>query len=387
VGNWGTYVYLPSGNIISSDIETGLYVLGFGGVSIIHNDVQDVDLNDSPYVVFQATVESFDGDVESVTLNYSLDNTNWDDVSMFENGNSNIYDAVMTFDDFDVLVNYYIEASSSTGQTSRYPQGDGYVSFIYGDLPNVVLDSFEQQSGWVVGDDTDNATTGIWELADPNGTYLYDSVVQPENDYSDQGTQCFVTGNAGGSSVGADDIDNGKTTLFSPVYDLSEFDDVLVSYWYWYSNNQGSAPGSEEWQVYVSNNAASSINPSWVPFQITSISTAGWQQYRSLLGGTLNLSSQVQFKFVAEDKPENDGCLVEAALDDFLIESIGSSSFTLGDLNSDSIVNILDVVQMVSIVIGELNPNTIQFSAGDINSDGFINVQDIVLLVNIVLNS
>ena len=41
VGNWGTYVDLPSGNIISSDIESGLYVLKFGGVSILHEALDD----------------------------------------------------------------------------------------------------------------------------------------------------------------------------------------------------------------------------------------------------------------------------------------------------------------------------------------------------------
>ena len=50
VGNWGTYVDLPSGNIISSDIESGLYVLKFGGVSILHDALGDqptgsVDIN------------------------------------------------------------------------------------------------------------------------------------------------------------------------------------------------------------------------------------------------------------------------------------------------------------------------------------------------------
>ena len=65
VSNWGTYVDLPSGNIISSDIELGLFVLELGGVSIDHQDVQDVDLElESPYILFSTDVESFDGVVE-----------------------------------------------------------------------------------------------------------------------------------------------------------------------------------------------------------------------------------------------------------------------------------------------------------------------------------
>ena len=57
------------------------------------------------------------------------------------------------------------------------------------------------------------------------------------------------------------------------------------------------------------------------------------------------------------------------------------SSFTLGDLNDDGTVNILDVVLLVNIVLGieDFNP------AGDMNTDGLINVLDVVILVNMIL--
>ena len=59
----------------------------------------------------------------------------------------------------------------------------------------------------------------------------------------------------------------------------------------------------------------------------------------------------------------------------------GSPCFPDGDINSDEVVNILDVVVLVNIVLGveEQNPT------GDLNQDGFINVLDIILLVNIIL--
>ena len=71
VSKWGTYAYLPSGYIISSDIEQGLFVLELGGVSILHEELQDINDLNSPYVNFSAEVESFDGEVEGVTLHYS----------------------------------------------------------------------------------------------------------------------------------------------------------------------------------------------------------------------------------------------------------------------------------------------------------------------------
>ena len=58
-----------------------------------------------------------------------------------------------------------------------------------------------------------------------------------------------------------------------------------------------------------------------------------------------------------------------------------------GDINCDSIINILDIVTTVNIVVGGVDGFTdYQLWAADINSDSIINVLDIVLLVNIVVN-
>ena len=52
-----------------------------------------------------------------------------------------------------------------------------------------------------------------------------------------------------------------------------------------------------------------------------------------------------------------------------------------GDVNSDGIVNVLDIVQTVNLVLtNEYEEN------GDLNGDGIVNVLDIVQLVNIILN-
>ena len=56
---------------------------------------------------------------------------------------------------------------------------------------------------------------------------------------------------------------------------------------------------------------------------------------------------------------------------------------TLGDVNSDEIVNILDVVILVDIILG-FSP---EVPAGDLNQDGLYNVLDIVLLVEIILDN
>ena len=57
----------------------------------------------------------------------------------------------------------------------------------------------------------------------------------------------------------------------------------------------------------------------------------------------------------------------------------------LGDLNNDSTINILDIIVLINIVLGE-SPTDYQEEIGDVNQDGIINVLDIILVVNIILN-
>ena len=53
-----------------------------------------------------------------------------------------------------------------------------------------------------------------------------------------------------------------------------------------------------------------------------------------------------------------------------------------GDLNSDGLINILDVVALVDMILtNQYDPN------GDINLDGAVNVLDVVSMVNIILGT
>ncbi|MBC8310687.1 MAG: aryl-sulfate sulfotransferase [Candidatus Marinimicrobia bacterium] len=59
-----------------------------------------------------------------------------------------------------------------------------------------------------------------------------------------------------------------------------------------------------------------------------------------------------------------------------------TSIFLLGDLNSDLVLDVLDIVIMVNVIMGHIE----DMGNSDMNSDGLINVLDIVQLVNIILN-
>ena len=101
------------------------------------------------------------------------------------------------------------------------------------------------------------------------------------------------------------------------------------------------------------------------------------------------MTDDVQFKFIAEDifydgDGGSGGSLVEAAIDDFILEYVLSEPFLLGDLNSDFAINILDVILLVNMVLGFEEPN---YSAGDINLDSEINILDVVGLVSLILDN
>ena len=56
----------------------------------------------------------------------------------------------------------------------------------------------------------------------------------------------------------------------------------------------------------------------------------------------------------------------------------------LGDLNNDTMVNILDVIILVNHI---LSPAAVELDGSDLNNDGIENILDIIILVNIILNN
>ena len=69
-----------------------------------------------------------------------------------------------------------------------------------------------------------------------------------------------------------------------------------------------------------------------------------------------------------------------------LEELIGITGGIAGDVNNDSLINILDVIQTVNIILGtNANPTDYEFWAADMNQDGNIDILDIVLIVNTIL--
>ena len=58
----------------------------------------------------------------------------------------------------------------------------------------------------------------------------------------------------------------------------------------------------------------------------------------------------------------------------------------LGDVNSDGLINVLDVVNIINFILSINIPVGNQFVLSDLNQDDVINILDVVLIVNIILN-
>ncbi|MCP4545083.1 MAG: T9SS type A sorting domain-containing protein [bacterium] len=175
------------------------------------------------------------------------------------------------------------------------------------------FDDFETDRNWTV---SGNASAGVWERVDPRGTTYESQNVQMENDHTPApGTDCFVTGNGSiGGSAGENDVDGGATILTSPVFHLSEATSATVSYWRWYTNTAGNNPDEDWWQVEVTSNGST-----WVSLENTQASDPSWTQFSFNLTDYITLSDNVQFRFTAAD--EDGGTLVEAGVDDFLLDA------------------------------------------------------------------
>ena len=66
-------------------------------------------------------------------------------------------------------------------------------------------------------------------------------------------------------------------------------------------------------------------------------------------------------------------------------EWVDTNEMIFGDVNEDSIIDILDLVQIINIILGNIDPSGMTFYLADMNSDNIINIQDIILIVNIIL--
>ncbi len=161
-----------------------------------------------------------------------------------------------------------------------------------------------------------NASTGDWVRGNPVGTFLGNMQINPENDVDSDGNElCYITGNGGGDA-GDDDVDGGDVVLSSPLMLLSDYQEAVLSFWYWFVNSGGNSAPNDRFEVVATNGLQT------VTIFADSTSQAAWQLKENVfLSDYITLTDSVRIHFITGDT--SPGHLVEAGVDVFHVVPAG----------------------------------------------------------------
>lgn len=387
-GLWSSYPYFPSGTIIGSDLERGLFVWKLGDADITFDYPQGFPESLAGFgATIPVNVVSHTGGspVAGATMLHYNAGDGWQTTPLVHNGGAS-YDIRFPQLPCGTTVQFYVSAQSQPGNTWRDPvaQPGGVYQLTVGDTFTIAHDdACEANFGWQVGAAGDNATSGVWALVTPIGT-----AAAPSADHSPSGTKCWVTGNGSpGGAIGENDVDGGVTTLTSPPMDATGNGVAFIQYARWYSNNQGSAPNADSMPVYISNNNGAT----WTLLEDVAENAGTWVEKNFRVSDFVTPSANIKLRFVARDLGE--GSIVEAGVDDIKIvlvdceeptfcasDFVSSSSF---QPPSDGFVDGADLAYL----LGEWGANA--GSLADVVSnvtfqpppDGFVDAADLAFLL------
>lgn len=382
-GAWNVFPYFPSGNVIISDLNRGLFVVS------VAPRLPQID-----FVFPNGLPEFLDPTGDTIRVELTGMNGGGPQAGSgmlhFDAGaglvsvpmnevSPNVYDAVFPSLNCGADVAYYFSAVAQDGQTETSPSNapiDTFAALIANGDNVTQTDDVESDLGWVVNPSGgDDATTGIWTRVDPLGTGA-----QPEDDHTpDPGTICWVTGQGSvGGGLGENDVDGGSTTLMSPPLDASGLADPRISYWRWYSNNAGAAPGADIFVVDVSNNDGAT----WTNVEVVGPggdgTSGGWILHEFNVADLIVPTSQMRLRFTASDLDA--GSIIEAAIDDLRVRELVCGGTCAGDLNGDGQVALDDLATLLA------NFGAASGAApedGDLDGDGDVDLADLATLLSV----
>ncbi len=314
---WGNYPFFPSGTVIGSDLEKGLFVWYIGIPKLTFdfpNGLPELVAPNGDEFLFEVHEQNL-GDLEPGSVEFHVDTgTGFTTIPATSQG-AELYSATLPPLACGNEARYFVSARSTGGSGITWTDPPAGPTQFYTttvafaeDMP--FFDDVEIELGWTAGVPGDTATTGIWERVNPIGT-----AAQPEDDHTpDPGVFAWVTGQGTvGGSVGENDVDDGETTLLSPIFNAAGLSDPFVSYWRWYSNNQVGPP-DDTFLVDLSNDGG----VTWTSLEVLGPTgpdtVGGWIQHSSRISDFVLPTSQMQLRFVAQD--ENASSIIEAAVDD-----------------------------------------------------------------------
>ncbi len=315
-GCWGVYPFLPSGNIVASDIERGLFVLGAeykkgsyvegvvtdsitnlpiqGVLVTIQNEIQtDLSKANGNYAVSTVnngvkTVKYSKQGYKQKTLSFNLlegQLINQDvqlvplppysfTIKVIDQATNNpINNVQVRLENPDIIHNGQTNGLGEEDFTLYY-QSDYYVTvgkwgyvtscqtvlinnttgLITVAISKGIYDDFSFDFGW---NTNGNASTGLWERAIPiggNGS----ANAEFDADY-DCGGYAYVSGNQDTYDADADDIDGGNIVLISPSFNVTTFSDPYVNYARYFFNDFGPYAVDDTLKIILSNGSTTAV--------------------------------------------------------------------------------------------------------------------------------
>jgi len=220
-------------------------------------------------------------------------------------------------------------------------------------------DDFLLNFNWT---ESGNAVSGKWIRGNPVGTtFTSNNVtlkVNADVDVTgDYGNQCFITGN-GGAQAGTDDVDDGTTTLTSPVFDLTTYNEPILSYYRWFYNGGGTGNPDDSIIVSVTNGTQT------VVLEKNSVSTAALSQWL-FRNYRLNdfITPSNNMRLIVRTFDSSTGHLVEGGFDLFRIKDSTSIANVPPIINFSASKTTVCVGDTISFSDLSLNdPDTLQWS-------------------------
>ena len=371
-GCWGVYPYLPSGILLASDIEGGLFVLNPDYVPACHLEgvISDADTG-APLANVSVEIAGLPDYVETSgfggTYATGTADSGIHDVTFFLYGyepqtiSVNLVNGVLT--ELNIQLQpaqpFMLDLSLTDEQTGMAisdaivnvrdvwvqsdeitnMNGEAQIPLYYAGTHTITLskwgyiierleveitgavsmdldlepgyyDDFTTDLGWTIAG---GAERGIWERAKPEMVQFNTTIIQPPADNPfDIDYNCYLTAATGGifENVGGGD---GVTTLISPAFDLTAYQNPILSFDRWWYTQYAFADTLE---ISIESNGATTVL-----LQINGIDpfVSEWHEEIFVLNDYLTPSANMRLKVRAVDSPGS-LAIVESAFDVFKIE-------------------------------------------------------------------
>ena len=376
-GCWGAYPFLPSGLILASDMDNGLFIYEpnytraarFEGIvldSVTKTPVNGAKISIEGLINREILSDGFGrfktGTPETGNINIVVSKNGFETKRIskllsnsFSLKNDTIYLSQMVTSNLGGrIISNESGLPVSNAEVGLFKEGNLSIntktlengSFL---LPNIIPSSYQFSAGkWgykplifknitlpsnqsisekLSNGYTDNfnfdlgwtvtntSTVGKWERGTPVGTKYNNLTSAPFNDSpNDEGNAAFITGNIGGDP-GVGDIDNGITQLHSPAMTFAANVQLHLNVDIWFFNSGGNSTPNDTMFIYATNGLGDSIL-----LHKQYENTTNWKTLIiNDIQKRIKIGTKNNFHFIVGDLAAS-AHLVEAGVDNFSLE-------------------------------------------------------------------